>query len=193
MPPSSDHIKMEVASPCSASWEEMAGDERVRFCSLCKKNVYSLASMSTDNAPLSLDGEVCSRLYQRADGTVLTQDCPIGLRKQLKQLRTKAQRRWLALTSALVSVLTALVSLRALTSDEPIPALHEPARLTNATPPKLAPPAAAPSDYIEQRRKQYDYVLAPQQGLLKKRTSTLQVTLGLIEPKPTPRRAKPKP
>jgi hypothetical protein len=29
---------------------------------------------------LDLEGKMCARLYRRADGTVLTEDCPVGVR-----------------------------------------------------------------------------------------------------------------
>ncbi len=32
---------VRIASPCSASWDDMVGDERVRFCGQCTKNVYN--------------------------------------------------------------------------------------------------------------------------------------------------------
>ena len=32
-----DNIR--IASPCSANWDEMFGDERKRFCGDCKLNV----------------------------------------------------------------------------------------------------------------------------------------------------------
>lgn len=36
---------IEVASPCSADWEKMAGTDRVRHCSRCQLNVYRLSNM----------------------------------------------------------------------------------------------------------------------------------------------------
>ena len=40
--------QVRVASPCSASWDEMLGDERVRFCTSCEKNVFNLSAMSRE-------------------------------------------------------------------------------------------------------------------------------------------------
>ncbi len=76
---------IRIASPCSASWDHMVGDERVRFCGSCEKNVYNLSAMAGDEAEKLLathEGSLCVRLYQRADGTVLTNDCPVGVRKK---------------------------------------------------------------------------------------------------------------
>ena len=74
-----NHIK--IASPCSADWNEMRGDDRQRYCSECKLNVYNLSEMNqreAENFLFEAEGRVCVRLYRRSDGTVITQDCPVG-------------------------------------------------------------------------------------------------------------------
>jgi len=73
--------QIKIASPCPASWEEMLGDDKVRFCQTCSKNVYNLSSMTRDEAQtLVMDhqGKLCGLLYLRKDGSVMTADCPIG-------------------------------------------------------------------------------------------------------------------
>ncbi len=82
---------LTVASPCSADWDSMVGDERVRHCGECKLNVYNLSAMSADEAAALVqarEGRMCIRLYKRADGTAITRDCPVGLRA----VRIKAAR-----------------------------------------------------------------------------------------------------
>lgn len=74
---------VKIASPCSASWEEMDGTERVRYCEDCELHVYNLSAMSREEAEILInqnEGRICKRLYRRKDGTILTQDCPVGLR-----------------------------------------------------------------------------------------------------------------
>lgn len=87
-------IKLRVASPCDASWEEMSGDEAIRRCSLCDRDVYELSDMSTEQVEaflLSRSGlRTCVRFYQRADGTVLTSDCIVGKGKKRRQRITRA-------------------------------------------------------------------------------------------------------
>lgn len=81
--------RLEIASPCSASWDDMRGDEKSRYCLKCEKNVYNLSAMSREEAELTIlakEGDLCVRLYQRADGTVLTQDCPVGVRRRRLRL-----------------------------------------------------------------------------------------------------------
>jgi hypothetical protein len=82
-------IRLKVASPCKADWESMTGDEAIRFCGLCQKNVYQISNMTTEQVEelLSAAGEKkCGRFYQRKDGTLVTADCSVGLkRKRRKQ------------------------------------------------------------------------------------------------------------
>ena len=71
-----------IASPCSASWSQMKGDERVRYCEECRLNVYNFAELSRSQAEdliRETEGRLCGIIYRRADGTVLTRDCPVGL------------------------------------------------------------------------------------------------------------------
>ena len=79
--------QIKIASPCFAKWSEMIGDDRVRFCLECHKNVYNLTAMSRSEAEalvLDVESVACVRLYRKADGTVITDDCPIGLRATRK-------------------------------------------------------------------------------------------------------------
>jgi hypothetical protein len=72
---------IRVATPCPASWANMPGDARRRFCDQCRLHVYNLSAMSRAQAEeliRSTEGRLCVRLYRRRDGTVITQDCPVG-------------------------------------------------------------------------------------------------------------------
>ena len=75
---------VHIASPCSTRWSAMKGDNRTRFCQTCEKNVYNLSNMTKHEAEeliTEMEGHLCAYYYQRADGTILTQDCPVGLKK----------------------------------------------------------------------------------------------------------------
>lgn len=77
---------MTVASPCKESWEAMSGDARTRFCGRCRLNVYNLSDMTLDEVEdlvRRAEGRLCVRFFRRADGTVLTRDCPVGWRRRL--------------------------------------------------------------------------------------------------------------
>ena len=80
---------LKIASPCNARWDDMEGSDFSRFCRSCQKNVYNFTSLSAEEARSLLtqrEGRVCGRFYRRSDGTVLTQDCPIGLHKRLRKV-----------------------------------------------------------------------------------------------------------
>jgi len=77
-------LHLRIASPCKAPWENMDGDERVRFCRECNRNVYNLSAMTEREAQRVVaerEGRLCVRFYQRRDGTVLTSDCPVGAKR----------------------------------------------------------------------------------------------------------------
>src|SRR6185369_12364832 len=71
---------VRIASPCSADWDAMQGDDRVRFCGECRKNVYNLSALTRQAAEelLVREAGACVQIYRRGDGTVLTTDCPVG-------------------------------------------------------------------------------------------------------------------
>jgi hypothetical protein len=74
---------IRVASPCSADWNKMPGDDRIRHCEACNLNVYNLSAFTEHEIRellLKREGRLCGRVYQRSDGTVMAQNCPIGLR-----------------------------------------------------------------------------------------------------------------
>jgi hypothetical protein len=72
---------LSIAKPCRADWDKMEGDDKSRFCQTCQKSVYNLSAMTTSDAEKLLaekNGDLCARIYRRADGTVITGDCPVG-------------------------------------------------------------------------------------------------------------------
>src|SRR5262249_36340313 len=78
--------KIRIASPCSADWNRMSGDDRLRFCPECQLNVYNFSAMqSGEIEPLfpAKTGRLCAHFYQPPDGPMLTQDCPFGFRAAL--------------------------------------------------------------------------------------------------------------
>src|SRR5688572_27353707 len=82
--------QLQVAAPCTADWEEMRGDDRVRFCGQCALNVYNLSAMTTEQAEdlvLKTEGRLCIRMFQRHDGTVITQNCPKALERIRRRMK----------------------------------------------------------------------------------------------------------
>ena len=84
-------IKLKVASPCSANWNEMEGDDAMRHCGLCDQKVYQISHMSSEQVEDFLLSRkkrglrTCVRFYQRADGTLLTNDCSVGKKRKRKK------------------------------------------------------------------------------------------------------------
>ena len=79
---------LRIASPCTADWSAMTGDEQVRFCGSCQKDVYNLSAMAREDAERLLRERthgMCVRIYRRADGTVMTSDCPVGVRRKRRR------------------------------------------------------------------------------------------------------------
>jgi hypothetical protein len=61
----------------------MEGTDRVRFCQSCAKNVYNLSAMSQSEAEQLIteaEGKLCVSFYRRADGTILTDNCSVGMK-----------------------------------------------------------------------------------------------------------------
>jgi len=109
-----------IASPCRASWEQMVGDEHVRFCGQCEKNVYNLSSLPREEAEALLiakEGKMCVRLYKREDGTVLTNDCPVGVKK-----RRRRQAALAAVGGSLMAAAAAVGLQSRATMGSPVPA-----------------------------------------------------------------------
>jgi hypothetical protein len=99
--------KVRVAAPCNASWEAMVGDYRSRFCGQCNLNVYNLSSMSRSEAESLIartEGRLCVRFFRRADGSILTEDCPVGLRA----VRRRISYVYKAIASAVLSFFAGL-------------------------------------------------------------------------------------
>jgi hypothetical protein len=85
--------RVQVAAPCEEGWDEMRGDERVRFCARCSLNVFNLSAMTRREAErlvLNAEGRLCVRFYRRRDGTMLTQNCPVGLIKLKRRISRAA-------------------------------------------------------------------------------------------------------
>lgn len=81
-------LRLEIASPCSERWESMTGDDRKRFCAKCQLHVHDVRALSEVEVVSLLSngtGRICGRVFRRADGTVLTKDCPVGVARLRRQ------------------------------------------------------------------------------------------------------------
>jgi hypothetical protein len=87
LPMDTDEIlaTFKIPTPCPMDWDLMRGDDRVRFCQRCGKDVYNLTAMNPDVVASLLTGvrergeRRCVRLYQRPDGTLTAAPCQPAL------------------------------------------------------------------------------------------------------------------
>jgi hypothetical protein len=109
--------RMRVASPCPTSWDAMKGDNRARYCDLCDLHVYNISELTRKEVTKLIaekEGRICARLYKRTDGTVLTKDCPVGLRA----IRRRVSRATAATLTAVLSLCTSAFG-RSMSKDSP--------------------------------------------------------------------------
>ncbi len=67
--------RLQIASPCTADWTDMRGNDRVRFCQHCELSVHNLSAMTTAEAVklvAAARGRICVRYYQQPDGSIQT-------------------------------------------------------------------------------------------------------------------------
>lgn len=82
--------RARLASPCTARWEDMSGDDRTRFCPHCQKHVFNLSAMSQAEAEKLVrekEGSFCGRFYKRGDGRILNGNCPVGQRRRRTRVK----------------------------------------------------------------------------------------------------------
>jgi hypothetical protein len=95
---------VQVAAPCKTDWDQMLGDDCVRFCGQCSLNVYNLSSMTRADAEgliTRTEGRLCVKFYRRFDGSIITKDCPIGL----QAIKRRVSYAWQALVSVTLTFL----------------------------------------------------------------------------------------
>jgi hypothetical protein len=107
---------LRVASPCRADWAKMAGDERMRHCGDCKKDVFNVSEMTRDEAQALLverTGSLCVRYFQRHDGTILLADCTVG--------QKRARRRKLVVIAGAAAMLAGGAAVALTSRSDPAP------------------------------------------------------------------------
>lgn len=138
-----DFDDIRNANPCSSQWDDMTGDDRVRYCGSCRQNVYNVAAMTKAEVAWLLAANEperrspCLRLLRREDGTLITADC-------WARLAAARRRGWKAFAATLAIVLLTQLALK-------LAAVHrayrewrdEPSR--HATSPATTPPTVPPA------------------------------------------------
>lgn len=91
--------RLDVKTPCEESWGEMSGNDEVRFCSHCSKNVHDLSSMTQARAEKLVkesNGQLCVRYAKDNSGKVITAS------SRQTQIRRQATAAAGALTASLM-------------------------------------------------------------------------------------------
>lgn len=68
---------LQIPEPCDASWEQMRGDEKSRFCLHCTKDVHNLSMLSKDEAALLLEEtghNLCVQYAHNSEGQIMFRD-----------------------------------------------------------------------------------------------------------------------
>jgi hypothetical protein len=84
---------LRIGFACKQSWDDMVGDDRVRDCKGCNRQVFNLSAMTREEAEAVLARRgltPCVRFYRRPDGTVMTTDCSTGTRRKGRRLAVVA-------------------------------------------------------------------------------------------------------
>jgi len=176
---------IQIAKPCSARWEEMAGDDKVRFCSHCKLNVFNLSAMDLEEAARVIaekDGRLCVRFYRRRDGTTLTKNCPVGV----AAWRRRTMLAWSAACGAVGAMAAATFGWNPFASRQTVGdvATSVPAEIETAPMGNMAFPSP-PADPPEMGTPIMGGIPAPiQEKVAWHRTDEVQVTVGQRDNKP---------
>src|SRR2546423_2499995 len=81
--------RVNIAAPCPADWDEMRGNERVRFCQHCNLNVNILSAMTRPLAEKIVrraHGRICVRYYHRPDGALLTAESLVQIQASVRRV-----------------------------------------------------------------------------------------------------------
>lgn len=80
--------RVNVNTPCPADWDEMRGNERVRFCQHCQLNVHNLSALTRPTAEKFVRrarGRICIRYQQRPDGAKLMAEPLVQIRAGVRR------------------------------------------------------------------------------------------------------------
>ena len=98
---------IEVKTPCSQNWESMYGNDVVRFCEHCVKNVHNLSAMTRKDAEKLVarsKGGICIQYVRRPDGKIQT------MSDKLYQISGRASRLAAGVFGASLSLATAVMA-----------------------------------------------------------------------------------
>jgi hypothetical protein len=130
------HERLKVSEPCSAEWDSMSGNERVRFCAHCRIHVHNLSEVTPREAldlVLRSGGRLCLRIERDPLGLPRTR----ALAEPLYQISRRAAR----LAAGVFGAALTLSSAAAARAQTPAPA-----RQVVTAPAEVTPEAAPVQD-----------------------------------------------
>jgi hypothetical protein len=73
-----------ISSPCPWKWEGDEVKERIKYCDMCKHQVYNFAGIERPEAEALVfkhENQVAKTLFKRADGKFMSSDCPVAVKQ----------------------------------------------------------------------------------------------------------------
>ena len=119
MPKHAERLNLiTIPSPCPANWDSMIGNERLRFCNDCHRNVHNLLEMTPKEVIrliINSEGRLCARYYQGTDRSVQS------AAPTLHQIGRRASRIAAGAFSAVLSLSAHAAARSPSTANQPIP------------------------------------------------------------------------
>lgn len=97
---------LRIPKPCSTDWENMTGDDRIRFCDQCNKQVFHLSAMTERQAEAIIAAtrsNLCVRITTRKDGSVVTTEVLATSQPRLHHIRRRVSPIATAVISAMMA------------------------------------------------------------------------------------------
>lgn len=83
--------QLKIKNPCSASWDEMIGNNQIRFCEHCELTVHDLSQLTPKRVRRLVAksrGRLCVRYQSLPDGSILLKAIP----KKVHQIQRRVSR-----------------------------------------------------------------------------------------------------
>ena len=107
--------RVTIPQPCNADWDQMIGNDQVRFCEHCSLHVTNLSIMTRQDALRFIAesrGRICIRYLERPSGGVLTQKMP----EKLYRIGRRASRLAAGAFTATLSLSSAVAQSQSTTN-----------------------------------------------------------------------------
>ncbi len=96
-----------VTSPCLADWDQMTGNDQIRFCEHCNLKVHNISELTYSRAARLVarsQGRLCLRYYRDSQGAAITKQAT----GKMHQIGRRASRLAAGAFSATLSLCTAV-------------------------------------------------------------------------------------